>query len=82
MKDEKTKAPVFTPNQMKDCTIKRFPRYVRTKSYNVPEHKDDQVQSIVTAFLKRQITSQEFQNSLRDNKINPNIEEVYKFNHR
>lgn len=76
MKDEKSKAPVFTANQIKDSTVKKFHRYVRNRSYKVPEHHDDAVQTIVSAYLKRQITSQDLQNGLRENNINPQIEEV------
>lgn len=76
LKDEKSKAPVFSANQIKESTTKKFHRYVRNKSYNVPEHNDDAVQSIVNAFIKRQINSQELHSVLRENNINPNVEEV------
>lgn len=67
---------MFTPKQMKDSTLQRFPRYVRNRSYNVPQHPEDPIQNSVNAFLKRQMTGRDLETVLRDNNINPNIEEV------
>jgi len=79
LKDDKVRAPKFTANQMKNSTAKKFPRYVRNKSYNVPEHESNVIQDSVTSYLKRQITSQDLQTVLRDNNINPGVEEINKF---
>ncbi len=76
MKDNKVKAPQFTPKQMQSATFKKFHRYAKNKTYNVPEHNEDEVQSSVKAFIKRQMTSQDLQNVLREKNINPNVEEV------
>jgi hypothetical protein len=73
------KAPKFTPNQMQTATFKKFHRYAKNKTYNVPEHHEDEVQSSVKAFIKRQMTSQDLQNVLREKNINPNVEEVSYF---
>jgi hypothetical protein len=70
------KAPSFTPKQMQSATFKSFHRYAKNKTYNVPEHNEDEIQSSVKAFIKRQLTSQDLQNVLREKKINPNVEEV------
>jgi len=79
LKDDKVRAPKFTANQMKNSTAKKYPRYVRNKSYNVPEHESNVIQDSVTSYLKRQITSQDLQTVLRDNNINPGVEEINKF---
>jgi hypothetical protein len=76
LKDNKVKAPQFTPKQMQSATFKKFHRYAKNKTYNVPEHNEDEVQSSVKAFIKRQMTSQDLQNVLREKNINPNVEEV------
>jgi hypothetical protein len=79
LKDDKQKAPVFTANQIKNSCAKRYPRYVRNRSYKVPEHKADAIQDSVSAYLKRQINSHELSGVLRENNINPNIEEINKY---
>jgi len=49
LKDNKVKAPQFTPKQMQSATFKKFHRYAKNKTYNVPEHNEDEVQSSVKA---------------------------------
>lgn len=61
---------------MQSATFKKFHRYAKNPTYNVPEHKDDLIQSSVKSFIKRQMNSQDLQNILRENNINPNVEEV------
>lgn len=77
LKDDKIKAPVFTLNQIKNSTLKRFPKYVRNRCYIVPEYKDDAIQTLVYSFLKNKINSLELQQGLSENNINSNVEEVY-----
>ena len=49
---------------------------MRNRSYKVPDHKVDVIQSTVNAFVNREINSHELQEVLKENNINPNIEEV------
>jgi len=72
LKDDRVKAPKFTPNQVKQANgTKRYPKYVRNKSYNVPEDRRDVIMQTVDGYIKRTVTSHELQNVLRDNKNQP-----------
>ena len=55
---------------------KRFPRYVRNKSYNVPLKEEEVISKNLKVFLERKMDASTFNNILRENNINPNIEEV------